>query len=278
MEKDPVRCRVTGESGVLEQPANNPGNVDRFSDGYALPGNRSHMAGMGFIRRSDRSTGMDSSTIVRRSNCQSVNMRTTMLLPAVAAVVSVLLVPVLDFGSGSNQSLLEPIADTLQISDCGFADNADSPYWSEITGPDQRIQSLYQCPRGMFQLDVSRFLVQKAGKEAITDGNRVIESRFVSAARPRFLELPGGLEIREYQIDRNLQAGVVWTWYAVGDEPSAGAMEAKLSEVGQVFSGEAAETAIITLIAWDQDPVSAQKRLERLTPLVWNWYLARGDA
>jgi hypothetical protein len=197
-------------------------------------------------------------------------MRIMSLLPAMIAVALVLATPQLDPQHEATRTWLAPVAPP-SLKGCQPDDPARSPYWSELIGVDQRLQFLYRCDGNLLQIDVARYATQGPNKEAISDTNRIIDTRYVSAALPGTAAVAGGPSFREYRIDREIGPGLLWTTYAVDGAGDPNELSAKLREAWSDLL-HPGETAIVTLTVWTDDQGAARRALEEWAPEIWAWY------
>jgi hypothetical protein len=82
------------------------------------------------------------------------------------------------------------------------------------------------------------------------------------------------LSVRTYHLDRGIEPGVLWSWYAIGRTPAAGPMQAKLLEVGHAAIFSRPGATIFTIAAWgDSRRTATELVLEDAARDVWTWYL-----
>jgi hypothetical protein len=203
-------------------------------------------------------------------------MRIMSLFPALVAIALVLAVPLLDRQREVTRAELLRIMPP-SISDCRPEDPEHSPYWSELNGVDQRLQLLYSCDGDLFQIDLARYVAQGPNKEAISDSNRIIDTRYVSAALQSTVPVAHGLSFREYRIDRGIGPGLLWTTYAVDGTGDPHEFSAKLRDAWSDLL-HPGETAIVTLTVWTDDYDAARRVLRKRAPEIWAWYLTEREA
>jgi len=195
-------------------------------------------------------------------------------LPAVIALLGVTTVPYLL----SDPAAAPEVESELQppvLTGC-VRSNKTMSIGSSIHGADRRAKTSYQCGDISLQLDVAQYLTQHTGKEAVTEGNMVVDTRLVSAARPIMRTLASGFAIREYRLDRLDHPATLWSWYAVGDRPFAEAGEAKVQELLNAVMLAPEDAAILTLVAWG-DEHEATQTLTSVAIEIWDWYLLRAE-
>lgn len=147
------------------------------------------------------------------------------------------------------------------IEGCVQAD-VDAPRWSVLDTPEKRIKEVFWCEGVLLSVDVATYLRQSQGKEAITDTNVIVDTEYVSAAAAQILERDG-LEVREYVIDRGQPKGFAWSWYVVGNEPHASALEAKLAEFLNAMVLRKVPVRIYTITSWTDERSVATDVLSR---------------
>ena len=201
-------------------------------------------------------------------------MRLSRLTPAIAAVAIVLAVPLV----GDRPNVPEALGTPLQppvLKGCTMADNAESPYWSRLSGADQRVQQIYLCGDELIQLDVAVYSFQAPGKEAITQGNQILDTKYALSALPIEIESADGIRFREYRINSRIQPGLMWSTYAIGDEWEPNELKAKAQEVWNKLMRRNEDTAIISLIAWGQDYDALRQVLILRSQELREWFRQR---
>jgi hypothetical protein len=167
-----------------------------------------------------------------------------------------------------------PLPDPPLLSGCAPNAALSVPAWPDIRSADTRVQAVYRCGEAVVSVDIARFLEQWPGKEAVSATNRVVDRRLVSAARPTITRVADKFSVRAYHLDRGADAGLVWSWYAIGRRPAAGSLHAKLLEVGHAAIFSQPKTAILTVTAWGAPRGAPTERvLEDAARDVWAWYL-----
>ncbi|MEQ8783514.1 MAG: EpsI family protein [Roseibium album] len=170
--------------------------------------------------------------------------------------------------SGGLQTLPMP-----QLDGCSTRHGERLLRWSSIQGYDQQLRMDYACEGVSVSIEISRFVEQRQGKEAITQKNSVINGGIAAGLFLQDRAVRGCLSVSEYRIDHGGQRGTLWSWYSVGGKPSSTPVVAKLIELRDAVFLRRNETAIISVVAWTDDKTKANKALERAVSRTWQWYL-----
>jgi len=140
---------------------------------------------------------------------------------------------------------------------------AAAPSAPVIVGADARSRALYQCGDVGLAIDVARYQRQWPGKEAVNHLNQPSDLVRASAAERRFVTAGDGYTVREYAFESRDTGFTIWSWYVVGESPTARSYVAKLKELGNAALFRDAETTLVTLTTWSDNAA----RGRRLTTL-----------